>query len=45
MPLFRSKTKVIDAEQFIDPADPCRGVHLHDSDGTYYVVTVQGQNH
>lgn len=43
MPIFRSKPKTIDAEQFRDPTNPPRGVQ-EDDPGKFYVTTMQGVN-
>ncbi len=40
MPLFKSKPKIIDAEQFLDPANPPRGVRRVFQD-LPFVITAQ----
>lgn len=42
MPKFRSKQKIIDAEQLVDKAKPPRGIRV-DNGGNLYVETIQGQ--
>lgn len=46
MPLYRRKPTIVDAEQFIDPANPPRGVERHYMHGKYpveFVRTMQGR--
>jgi hypothetical protein len=46
MPQFRNKPRIIDAERFLDPANPPKGIERDDTayhGPGFYVTTIQGE--